>query len=693
VTGTAEGPRIRPLLLLALSAALAAAACTTAKGPEFGTFGIDLGARDTSVDPGDDFFTYANGAWLKSRDLKDDEKVYGQVIALGYRSERRVRAIIEDLVHDHPEPGSVQQKIADYYSSYMDVATLDAKGIEPLRPDLDRIAAIGSREQLVEALARAPVMETNAPFVARVDVDRKDPDQHLVSIENAGLGLPDRSYYLEEDFAEVRAAYRRHIAEMLAFTGLDEQRAASAAAEVLALETAIATDHWKLTELRHRDKTYNLFSLEQLEAAYPDYPWRRHLEAAGLDPARVERINLVAPSATAPLVALVNEAPLESWKHYLTYHLVSHHADLLGDAIDEANFAFRGRILGGQPEQRDRWKRGVVLVGGTQSGGPLGFGDAVGRMYVERHFSPRSKEMVSALVENLRAALRDRVETLDWMGPATRKQALAKLESFRPKIGYPSEWRDFSSVEIVPGDLMANYRAVGRYWYEDMTSRLGEPTDRERWDMTPQMVNAYYNPTFNEVVFPAAILQPPFFDPRADAAVNYGAIGAVIGHEMGHGFDDQGSKADAAGVERNWWTAEDRRRFEARAQALVRQYDAYEPIPGQHVNGELTLGENIGDLGGLSMAHRAYQLSLAGEPAPVLDGFTADQRFFLAWAQVWRQKYRDAFLLQLLKSDPHSPARYRVNGVVPNLDAWYGAFDVGPGDALDRPPEERVSIW
>ena len=401
-----------------------------------------------------------------------------------------------------------------------------------------------------------------------------------------------------------------------------------------------------------------------------------------------ERLNIPTPDAVQPVIDVINATPLATWRDYLAFHAIDGNAGFLSREIDDASFAFNGKVLGGQKAQRDDWKRAVQLVGGRG-----GVGDALGELYVARYFTPEAKAAMDQLVENLRAALRQNIEQLDWMGADTKAEAYRKLASFRPKIGYPSKWRDYGSVAVSPGDLFGNVVAVRAYNRADQNRRIGQKTDREEWGMTPQTVNAYYNATFNEIVFPAAILQPPFFDLNADPAVNYGAIGAVIGHEMGHGFDDQGSKSDARGIQRNWWTAEDRARFEQRTKALGAQYDAYCPLPGQCVNGALTMGENIGDLGGVSMAYTAYQLSLKGKPAPVIDGLTGDQRFFLSWAQVWKAKYRDESLLTMLKTDPHSPAMYRANGPLRNFDAWYQAWGVKPGDAMYVAPEQRVRIW
>jgi putative endopeptidase len=661
---------------------------TTAAIPELGRFGIDLTAMDPSVAPGDDFFAYANGAWLDSYEFQPDESWYGSLVGLQRRSERRVRRIIEELRETTNEVGSPEQQVVDYYRSFMDEDALEARGIRALAPELDRIAAITDRDALVRAFGRSGIDDTDAPIDFYIGIDPEAPDRYILNIVHSGLGLPDRSYYLAPAFAGVRDAYLEHIATMLGFAGYSHGEARRAADRVLSLETAIARHHWPREELRDDDRTWNPRSLVELERELPGYPWRRQLEAAGIDTSRLTRLNLTTPDAMAPLIEWIDATPLATWRAWLAFHLLANQASLLGPTIERAAFDFYGTVLGGQPEQRARWKRGVSIVG---SGRVLG--EAVGRLYVERWFPPQSKQAMQTLVDNLRAALGRRIERLAWMSADTRAEALAKLAAFRTKIGYPDKWRDFSSIEIRPDDLMANDRAVRAYWYADYIGRLDRPTDREEWGMPAHVVNAYYNTSFNEIVFPAAILQAPFFDPAADPAVNYGAIGAVIGHEMGHGFDDQGSKSDHAGVKRNWWSAADRARFEARTRALVEQYDRYEPLPGHPINGQLTLGENIGDLGGLSMALEAWQHSLGDGEAAVIEGFTGTQRFFLAWAQVWRSKYRDQHLLRMLQADPHSPAPWRVNGVVRNMDAFYEAFGAGPDDALWLAPPERVRIW
>jgi len=659
----------------------AAAASTSAT---LGDWGIDLSSRDSSVHPGDDFFRYANGGWLARFEIPADKSRYGVFDRLRDESDERVRQIISDLVSSEPAPGSLEQKIADYYTSYMDVDRLNALGIEPLRPQLAVIDALGTRAELVAAFGRARRDGTGAPFGFDIGPDRVDPDRHQLSLSVTGINLPDRDYYLEDRFGEIREEYVRHVSRMLAFAGFAETEAMARA--VLAVETRIAEIMWPRDQRRNRDLTHNPMTYEELEAAYPGFDWAAFFAAGGIE--HLTDLNVSYPSAMAPMIELIGEVAIEDWKSYLAYTLIANHADLLSEEIDDEAFRFYGTVLNGVPEQQERWKRAIARVGALN-----GLGEALGQLYVARHFPESSKRQMEDLVENLRLALAESIRENDWMDDATKREAMRKLESFRPKIGFPDVWKDLSSIEIAPDDLFRNARNVRDFFYADMIARLGRPTDREEWRMTPQTVNAYYNSSFNEIVFPAAILQPPFFDPNADLAVNYGAIGGVIGHEMGHGFDDQGSKSDYAGVQRNWWTDSVRAAFEEMTGALAEQYAAYEPLPGHFIDGHFTLGENIGDVGGLSIAYRAYRLALGGEEAPVLDGLTGDQRFFLAWAQVWQGKIRDEALISRLKSDPHSPAEFRVNGVVRNHDAWYEAFDVQPGDALYLPPEVRVRIW
>ncbi len=673
--------------LLAAPAFFAHAADPASATPRLGSFGVDLGVRDLKVKPGDDFNRYASGQWLDSYQLKDYETNYGSFNALRDEAEAQVHAIIEELQRRKDlAPGSEAQKVRDYYASYMDRAARDAAGIAPLQPVLDRIAAIDTKAELVAAFGNADLDGTTAPVRFGVSLDRKDPDKYLVTVGLGGLGLPDRDYYLNQDarFAKIRAEYVAHIERMLGFAGAKDAKPRAEA--ILALETALAKPQWERAKMRDRDKTYNVLAFADLVKQYPGYDWAGQVKAQGM-PA-IDRVNVVTPDAVQPVLDVIAKTPMPVWRDYLAFHAIDNNAGLLGKAMDDASFAFNGTVLSGQKAQRDDWKRAVAMVGGGN-----GLGDALGKLYVERHFSPEAKAAMQALVENLRKALRTNIEKIEWMDEATKAEAYRKLATFRPKVGYPDKWRDYSSVKIVPGDLMANAMALRRYGREDTNRRIGTKPDRDEWAMMPQTVNAYYNSTFNEIVFPAAILQAPFFDLNADPAVNYGGIGAVIGHEMGHGFDDQGSKSDFAGIQRNWWTDADRAGFEQRTKALGAQYDAFCPLEGTCVNGALTMGENIGDLGGISMAYTAYKLSLGGKPAPVIDGLTGDQRFFLAWAQIWKGKYRDEALLNLIKTNPHSPVMYRANGPLRNFDPWYQAFGVKPGDAMYLPPEQRVRIW
>ncbi|MES2670031.1 MAG: M13 family metallopeptidase [Pseudomonadota bacterium] len=675
-------------LVLAAPAAFASDTATATAKPQLGSFGIDLGNRDLSVKPGDDFDRYANGRWFDSYQMRDYDTRFGSFNALSDQAEEQVHAIVEELqARKDLKPGSDEQKVRDLYASYMDTAARDAAGIAPLKPTLARIAGIDSVAALTAAFGRAGIDGTSSPVGGGVTLDRKNPDRYLVSVGVGGLGLPDKDYYLnaEPRFAQIRAAYLEHVATMLGFAGVADAKPRAEA--VIALETELAKRLWDRAQLRDRDKTYNLRTFAQLREEFPGYDWAAHFAAQGLQtPAEV---NVSTPSAVRPILdEVVAKTPLNVWRDYLTYHAVRNHAPMLSTQIDQAAFAFTGTVLQGQKTQRELWKRGVATVGGSG-----GFGDAVGKMYVARHFKPEAKAAMDDLVENLRTALRQNIETLDWMGDATKAEAYKKLGTFLPKIGYTQKWRDYGSVKIVPGDLIANVQSLRRYYVDDQNRRLGNRPDRAEWFMTPHTVNAYYNASFNEIVFPAGILQPPFFDVNADPAVNYGGIGGVIGHEMGHGFDDQGSKSDSAGIQRNWWTDEDRARFDTRTKALGAQYATYCPLEGQCVNGQLTMGENIGDLGGLSMAYTAYKLSLKGKEAPVIDGLTGDQRFFLAWAQVWKSKAREETILNRLKTDSHSPPQYRINGPLRNLNEWYKAFDVKPGDKLYLPPEQRVRIW
>ncbi len=650
---------------------------------ELGSFGVDLDARNLDVKPGDDFFMYASGTWYDNYEMPADKTRYGAFSALAERSEKQVKDIIDSLV-DGKDLNAEEQMVADFYNAYMDVETLNKKGIAPLQPVLDKIAAVENTTDLTKVFGSAWLDGTTSPIYGGMWFNRLDPDQYQLSLGVGGLGLPDRSYYLDDNerFAEIRASYVEHIATMLAFANVEN--AAEKAQAILELETKIAEIQWPREKRRNRDLTLNQIEREELAKEYPGFDWDVYFAQTGY---KVPHLNVSQPEPIKGVIGVINNESIDVWKDYLTYHSISNNASLLSEDIYAANFEFFGKKLRGQQEPRPRWKRAVGAMSGTQS---LGF--AIGKIYVDRYFPESSKTQMADLVENLRTALSQRVETLDWMGEETKVEAQAKLAAFNPKIGYPDVWQSFDGLTIKADDLMANVRNTREFFRADSVEQELKKTDRNRWGMTPQQVNAYYNSSFNEIVFPAAILQPPFFDPNADPAVNYGAIGAVIGHEMGHGFDDQGSKSDANGIQRNWWTDQDRTAFDSKADMLAEQYSKYEPIPENFVNGRNSLGENIGDVGGLAMAYHAYKLSLNGKEAPVIDGVTGDQRFFLAWAQVWKEKRTEQSMLQQLRAGTHAPGRVRAFAPR-NHDAWYKAFDVKPGDALYLAPEERVRIW
>ncbi|GAA0858098.1 M13 family metallopeptidase [Aliiglaciecola litoralis] len=650
---------------------------------ELGSFGVELDARDESVRPGDDFFNYAGGTWYKNFEMPSDKTRYGAFDKLAERSETQIKAIIDEI-STATDLNEEQQKIADFYAAFMDVEAINAKGITPINPVLEKINKIDSKQALTKAFGRAWLDGSVSPIAGGMWFNRLDPDQYQMSIAVSGLGMPDRSYYLEdsERFSKIREDYLNHIEQMLGFANVEN--AADKAQQILALETKIAQAQWPREKRRDRDLTLNQIERENLAAAYPGFNWDTYFAETGY---QIPHLNVSQPEPIKDVIDVINTESLDVWKDYMTYHTISNHAGLLSDDIFNANFDFYGKTLRGQQEPRPRWKRAISEMSGTQS---LGF--AIGKTYVEKHFPASSKEQMADLVKNLRKALGQRIESLDWMGAETKVNAQQKLASFNPKIGYPDVWQSFDGLEIKDNDLVGNVVRMRQFFREDSVSKELQKTDRERWGMAPQRVNAYYNSSFNEIVFPAAILQPPFFDPNADPAVNYGGIGAVIGHEMGHGFDDQGSKSDANGIQKNWWTDEDRAAFEAKADALAAQYSAYEPIEGNFVNGRNSLGENIGDVGGLAMAYHAYKLSLNGKEAPIIDGTTGDQRFFLAWAQVWREKRTEQSMLSQLKAGTHAPGRFRA--LAPrNHDAWYDAFDVKEGDELYLAPEERVRIW
>ncbi|GIU23996.1 zinc metalloprotease [Shewanella colwelliana] len=650
---------------------------------ELGSFGVDLTARNLEVKPGDDFFMYASGNWYDHYVMPADKTRYGAFTGLAERSEKQVKEIIDDIA-SRTDLNSEEQLIADFYHAYMDTETINKLGISPIQSTLDDIAAIKSTDDLTKEFGQSWLVGGSSPIGGGMWFNRLNPNEYEMSVGAGGLGLPDRSYYLEdsERFVKIREAYVAHIAKMLEFAGVKE--AAKSANAILALETKMAAGQWPREKRRNRDLTLNQIKREDLAKEYPGFNWDLYFAQTGY---QVPQLNISQPDPIKAMIELVNTEDLNVWQDYLIFHTLTNNAELLSEDIYAASFDFFGKTLSGQQEPRPRWKRAVAQMSGTQS---LGF--AIGKVYVKRYFPESSKQQMAELVENLRTALGQRIDGLDWMGDETKVNAHAKLKAFNPKIGYPDVWQEFDGLKLTKTDLVGNIQNLRQYFRADSVAKELQKTDRNRWGMTPQRVNAYYNSSFNEIVFPAAILQPPFFDPNADPAVNYGGIGAVIGHEMGHGFDDQGSKSDANGIQRNWWTDEDRAAFDAKADRLAEQYSQYEPIPGNFVNGRNSLGENIGDVGGLAMAYHAYQLSLNGKEAPVIDGLTGDQRFFLAWAQVWKEKRTEQSMLNQLRGGTHAPGRYRAQAPR-NHDAWYKAFDVKPGDKLYLAEDERVRIW
>ena len=645
-------------------------------------WGFDLTGIDDTAKPGESFYAYANGRWLSSHEIPADRTSFGTFAMLSIESEEQVHDIVEALASD-AAAGSPAQKVRDYYRSYLDTDQIERAGIEPARAGLEAIAAANTHAKLLEVMAR-PDLNLLSPIGIGITIDDKDPDRYRVQLGQSGLGLPDRDYYLNPApvYRDLVENYQAHVARTLEL--LDQDGAQAKARAIVELETNIAERSWPIAKRRDAEATYNLRTLAQLEEKSGDFPWASALDHAGV--AGETDFIVRELDAVENLAQLFTTVSVDTWAAYLEYHYIQANAPLLPVAFDDEIFEFYNRKLNGQPVKRERWKRAIASVNTV-------LGEAVGQLYVEKHFPASYKAQMLTLVENLRSAFADRITTLEWMSEETKTAAKKKLQTFVPKIGFPDRWKDYSALEVRAGDPLGNAaRASAWVWKFDL-DRLGKPSDRSEWFINPQTVNAYYNSTFNEVVFPAAILQPPFFDPNADPAVNYGGIGGVIGHEMGHGFDDQGSKSDERGVLRTWWKEEDERAFEQLVDRLVTQYDGYEPLPDLHINGRLTVGENIGDLGGLTIAYHAYHKALNGKAAPKLDDLSGDQRFFLAWAQVWRELSRDERLRNIVMSDPHSPARFRVDGIVRNLDAWYQAFDIQAGDKLWLDPADRVQIW
>ncbi|MCC5871172.1 MAG: M13 family metallopeptidase [Gammaproteobacteria bacterium] len=677
--------------LLATSIAILLGACASAPPSEPGpraSSGIAVADLDHGVRPQDDFYRHVNGGWLDRTEIPPDRSRWGSFDELRERSEQQVLAIVQRAAESSPEAekGSDTQKVGDLYRAFMDRDRVEALGTGPLSEALAEIDGLNSQTALFTYWGTVGARLGSAPVGLFISQDPGDSSRYIPQLSQSGLGLPDRDYYLNDDerSEEIMSRYRAHIERMFELAGLPGGTAA--AARIIALETAIAEGHWTRVANRDRNATYNLLPLEGIEALAPRLAWTGFFSAAGIPQEHRDAINVRQPDYLTRLAELSHETPLSHWRDYHRFHLLRQAAPWLSEPLVTEHFDFNGRILNGQPEMRPLEKRGMSLVERS-----LGF--MVGRMYVDEHFPPEAAERMDVMVKNLLEAFGEALDDLDWMTDATRTEAHAKLARFNTKIGQPEVWRDYDCLEIDPADLFGNVVASTLCEYQRRVDRLGEPVDRDEWFMTPQTVNAYYSPAMTEIVFPAAILQPPFFDVDADPAVNYGAIGAVIGHEITHGFDDQGRRVDGEGNLRDWWTPEDEAQFNVRAQRMIDQYNAYSPIEGMTINGELALGENIADLGGVRIALAAWQRSLEGAEVPVIDGLTGEQRFFMGWAQIWRTLYRDEALRRHLITGPHSPGRYRVKGVLSNLPQFHEAFGVEPGDPMYRAPEERVEIW
>ncbi len=648
------------------------------------TSGIHLDELEPSIRPQDDLYRHVNSRWIERTEIPSDKARYGSFYLLAEEAEKAVRDII--IESQSADPGTEARKVGDLYASFMDEARIQALGAEPLAAALAEAAKVDSIDSLLSTLGRLERGGSSGVFHLFVDNDPGNPERYLVFLEQGGIGLPDESYYHEEKFAEIRVKYVEFLERMLTLAGLDD--AATRAARIMALETELASHHWDNVTSRDSEKTYNPMLWEAANALVGEVDMDVWLNALGVPDHSFDEVVVRQPSFMAGLESTLRADNLDAWRDWLAWQVIRSNAAYLSSDFVETNFDFYGKTLTGTPELRARWKRGVSLVEGA-------LGEAVGHIYVERHFPGEAKVAMDVLVANLVEAYRQSIQSLDWMGEETRARALDKLEKFTPKIGYPVKWRDYSSLPIDATDLIGNVRATNEFEFQRELGKIGKPLDRDEWFMTPQTINAYYNPGFNEIVFPAAILQFPFFDETRDAAANYGAIGAVIGHEIGHGFDDQGSKYDGDGRLTDWWTPEDRAAFEERTKSLIEQYNALAPaqVPDHHVNGALTIGENIGDLGGLSIAWKAYLISLGGQEPPVIDGLTGAERFFLSWAQAWQLKARDEEVIRLLSIDPHSPNEFRCNQIVRNIDEFYETFGVTESDALWLDPKDRVTIW
>jgi putative endopeptidase len=656
---------------------------TSTTAQRYGSWGVDLEGMDRTVKPGDDFFRYVNGNWLKTAQIPGDRTSWGAFAMLGDLSESRVRAILDDLAAGKELKGD-DAKIAAMYRTFLDEGTIEKLDAKPIEKHLAAIRDAKSHDDMARVMGRSAGQFGSSFVGAFVSDDAKRPDRYSVYLSQSGLGLADRDFYLQDKFKSQKERYQQYVTDMLRLAGW--QNPEQSAADVVALETRIAEAHWTRAEGRDRDKTYNLMSVAELEKYAPEFPWKVAFKEAGLD--KMDKAIVRQNTAMPKLAKIFGDTPVSTLQSWSAFHVVDDASPFLSKRFADTNWEFRSKFLNGTTEQRPRWKRAV----GTTEGA---LGEAIGRTYVTRYFPAESKQKMEQLVSDLRAAMRNRINNLQWMGAETKKQALEKLAKFTVKIGYPAKSRDYSALQIVEGDLAGNIERSGRFEWNYQLGRMGKAVDKDEWAMTPQTVNAYYHPVKNEIVFPAAILQPPFFDPKADPAVNYGAIGGVIGHEITHGFDDQGRKGDGNGVQRDWWQADDAKKFEEQATRLGAQYESYEfsDLPGAKIISKLTMGENIGDLGGILLGLEAYRLSLKGQPAPVLDGFTGEQRVFLGWGQVWRTMMRTEALKQYLMTNSHSPGTIRAFAPLRNVDAWYDAFGVKEGDKNYVKPEERVRIW
>ncbi len=685
----------RPVGILIVLALAACSVKPKPAAPQYGAFGLDAAGEDPAAKPGDDFYRFMNGGWIDRTEIPPDKPAYSLRLKMSELTETRLHDLMEEqAAHAAHAPTTLEGKVGAFYKSFMDAAHVDQLGAKPLADRLEVVRAAKTRDDLAELMGRGNLDFEGAVFSTYIDIDLKDPKRYAVTVNQAGLGLPDRDYYLEPSFAEKKDQYRRYAAEMLKLAGWPDSDAR--AAEILAFESKIAEASWTKTQQRDPDANYNPMSIADLEKLAPGFAWRRFLAGAGLG--TLDRVIVAEKTAFPKIAAIYAGTPLDTLRAWLAFTMADNAAPYLSQEFVDANFAMRGRALSGQQALAVRWKRGVHAVAGGDylTGerfdrfGNLGW--AVGQLYTARYFPPEAKAKIEELVLNLKAAYRSRIEKLDWMGAETKALALKKLDTYHIKVGYPDTPRDYTGVSVLDDDLLGNVQRAGEADWVFYARRLPDPVDMADWGMTPQ-TNDAYNGSLRDIVFPAGILQPPMFDANADPAINYGAAGGVIGHELTHGFDDQGRKFDADGKLSDWWSADDAKTFEKRAAMLAAQYSRFEPLPGVHVNGELTMGENIADLGGVALALEAYRASLHGSPAPLVGGLTGDQRVFLGWAQAWRGKVRDDAVRRQVVSDPHSPRQYRVNGVVRNIDAWYDAFGVKPGDALYVAPEQRVRIW